>query len=122
MRGLHVALNVTDLDRAAEFYGGLLGLEVIDRPLKFPGLWYAIGDWQIHLIVAPQVVNTIQDDRWGRNPHLAIAVDDLEILKTQLTAAGIFWQASASGRAAIFVQDPDGNLLEFQTISEQAKV
>ena len=114
IRGLHVALNVTDLDRAAEFYGGLLGLELIDRPLKFPGLWYAIGDWQIHLIVAPQVASSIQDDRWGRNPHLAIAVDDLEVLKNQLTTAGLSWQASASGRAAIFTQDPDGNLLEFQ--------
>jgi len=114
IRGLHVALNVTDLDRAARFYGGLLGLELIDRPLKFPGLWYAIGDWQIHLIVAPQVVNTIQDDRWGRNAHLAIAVDDLETLQTQLTEASISWQASASGRAAIFAPDPDGNLLEFQ--------
>ena len=114
IRGLHVALNVTDLDRAAEFYGGLLGLELIDRPLKFPGLWYAIGDWQIHLIVATQVVSSIQDDRWGRNPHLAISVDDLEVLKNQLTTAGLSWQASASGRAAIFAPDPDGNLLEFQ--------
>jgi extradiol dioxygenase family protein len=45
---------------------------------------------------------------------LAIAVDDLETLKAQLTEAGISWQASASGRAAIFAPDPDGNLLEFQ--------
>jgi catechol 2,3-dioxygenase-like lactoylglutathione lyase family enzyme len=114
---LHTAINVTDLDRAAAFYEGLLGLHRVDRPLTFPGLWYQVGAVQIHLIQAPHVTNRLQDgDRWGRNPHLALGVTNLDALRATLTAAGIPVQASASGRAAIFVQDPDGNLIELSQI------
>lgn len=115
---LHTAINVTDLDRAAAFYEGLLGLHRAERPLKFPGLWYQVGAVQIHLIQAPQVINRLQDsDRWGRNPHLALGVTNLEALAATLTKAGVPLQASASGRSAIFVQDPDGNLIELSQIT-----
>ncbi len=118
MQFLHTAINVTDLDQAIAFYEGLLGLQRADRPLKFPGLWYQIGAVQLHLIQAPHVVNCQQDgDRWGRNPHVALGVTDLAAMRHKLAAAGIPYQVSASGRAAIFVQDPDGNLIELSEIS-----
>jgi len=114
---LHTAINVTDLERAVAFYEGVLALRRVDRPLTFPGVWYQVGGVQIHLIQATQVVNRLQDgDRWGRNPHLALGVPDLEDLRQKLAAAGIPYQASASGRAAIFVQDPDGNLIELSEL------
>ena len=37
---LHAAVMVSDLDRAVKFYGGVLGLNRIDRSLKYPGVWY----------------------------------------------------------------------------------
>ncbi|BCX13407.1 MAG: glyoxalase [Thermosynechococcus sp.] len=114
---LHVAINVTDLERAAAFYEGLLGLTPVDRPLKFPGRWYQIGAVQIHLIQAQKVVDTCQDQRWGRNPHFALGVTDLASLEQRLVAAQIPCQRSASGRAAIFVADPDGNLIELSQMS-----
>lgn len=114
---LHVAINVTDLERAAAFYEGLLGLTAVDRPLKFPGRWYQMGTVQIHLIQASQVLNTRQDERWGRNPHFALGVSDLATLEKRLTAAQIPFQRSASGRPAIFVADPDGNLIELSQVA-----
>ncbi|QLL29816.1 VOC family protein [Thermosynechococcus sichuanensis E542] len=114
---LHVAINVTDLQRAAAFYEGLLGLTPVDRPLKFPGRWYQIGTVQIHLIQAEKVVDPCQDQRWGRNPHFALGVTDLASLEQRLMAAQIPLQRSASGRAAIFVADPDGNLIELSQVS-----
>ncbi|MFN4279897.1 VOC family protein [Thermosynechococcus sp.] len=114
---LHVAINVTDLERAAAFYEGLLSLTPVDRPLNFPGRWYQIGTVQIHLIQAEKVVDTHQDERWGHNPHFALGVSDLASLEQRLTTAQIPFQRSASGRAAIFVADPDGNLIELSQVS-----
>ena len=37
----HVAVAVTDLDRARRFYAGVLGLKEIARPaFSFDGAWY----------------------------------------------------------------------------------
>ncbi|MDS3862180.1 VOC family protein [Thermosynechococcaceae cyanobacterium BACA0444] len=109
---LHVAINVTDLAKASEFYGGILQLPLAPRNLNFPGLWYQIGPNQIHLIVSETVAQYHPDHRWGRNPHLALGVKDLEAIKERLRAAGYGFQTSHSGRAAIFVQDADQNIIE----------
>lgn len=110
---LHAALVVTDLEASQTFYGALLGLSAIERPLGFPGIWYQIGAVQIHLIQAEAVISDLGNaKKWGRNRHLAFAVDNLEETKHTLQQAGYLLQASASGRPAIFVKDPDGNLIE----------
>jgi len=114
---LHAALLVTDLDRSAQFYGQVLGLPLADRPLDFPGLWYQVGPFQIHLMTTDtvpidRVIDRINDQKWGRNRHLAFAVADLEALRHRLTAAGYPTQASSSGRPALFTTDPDGHIIE----------
>lgn len=112
-QSLHTALLVTDLERSEEFYSQVLGLPKVDRSLKFPGLWYQIGDFQIHLMVDTNFSPTLQNpEKWGRNPHVAFSVADLEAAKAQLTKYGYPMQVSASGRAALFTQDPDGNVIE----------
>ncbi len=114
---LHAALQVTDLEQAQKFYGEVLGLPPCERPLKFPGAWYQVGDIQIHLIVTPQRPSDVANPgKWGRNRHLAFAVKDLETVKTQLQTAGYPFQVSTSGRAALFVRDPDGNMIELSQL------
>jgi len=113
LRSLHVALLVKDLKQAAAFYGDVLGLTAAPRSLNFPGLWYQVGDFQIHLIQnddwrAP----CPRPDKWGRNAHLALQVDDLAALKTRLSDCGHPIQLSSSGRAALFTRDADGNIVE----------
>ncbi|MEM0980335.1 MAG: VOC family protein [Cyanobacteria bacterium P01_H01_bin.58] len=113
LRSLHAAILVSDLDQAATFYGETLGLEAAPRALNFPGLWYQVGDFQLHLIHhegwhAPDP----RPDKWGRNPHLAFQVEDLGAVKTRLSDRGYPIQMSASGRAALFTQDADGNVVE----------
>ena len=70
---------------------------------------------QIHLIEdenwQPVELNA---QKWGRNPHLALAVDDLEAMKARLTEKGYPFQSSSSGRAALFTKDPDGNIIELR--------
>ncbi|MEN9207029.1 MAG: VOC family protein [Gloeomargarita sp. GMQP_bins_120] len=110
---LHTAITVRDLKRAQAFYEGVLGLQPVPRSLDFPGIWYEIGGVQIHLIVQPHAHPERPDPhRWGRNPHLALAVADLHQAERELIHAGYPVRKSTSGRAALFTQDPDGHILE----------
>lgn len=112
-RCLHTAILVSNLERAEHFYGTILGFEKVDRILKYPGVWYQIGDYQIHLIVHENLAKTLPNpEKWGRNPHFAIAVDNLGKATARLQSSGYPIQMSASGRAAFFTQDPDGNIIE----------
>lgn len=113
---LHVAINVRDLARAEAFYGGLLGLNKVDRSLKFAGAWYQVNGFQLHLIVAKDWRASSHHPKWGRNAHVAFAIDDLEAAKAALMEAHCPVQISASGRAALFTQDPDGNIIELTQV------
>ena len=115
VRCLHVAVLVANLEQAEHFYGTILGLPKVDRALKFPGAWYEIDGFQIHLITNPSPATELQDaEKWGRNRHLAFSVASLDAAKAQLLAHHCPIQMSASGRAALFTQDPDGNVIELQ--------
>lgn len=110
---LHTAVLVSNLEQAEQFYGSVLGLQKVDRPLKYPGAWYQLGEMQVHLMVDAGWAASLQNaEKWGRNPHLAFAVADLDSAKQQLIQQGYPIQLSASGRAALFVRDPDGNVIE----------
>lgn len=113
---LHVTWLVADLARAQAFYEGVLGL-VPDpaRPdLGFAGVWYTLpGGQQIHLMALPNPDPTQgRVEHGGRDRHVAVAVMGLAALVTALEQAGIDFTRSRSGRAALFVRDPDGNTLE----------
>jgi glyoxylase I family protein len=111
-QSLHTAILVTDLERSEQFYGKVLGLSKIDRSLKYAGAWYQVGNYQIHLIVAPTVPTETPNEKWGRNPHVAFSVTDLDAAKQELLNHNYPIQPSASGRPALFTQDPDGNIVE----------
>ncbi len=115
---LHTAILVSDLKAAEEFYSKVLGLEKIDRQLKYPGIWYQIGAYQLHLILHQNLQIELQNkEKWGRNYHIAFAVSSLEESKKNLEKYGYGLQMSASGRAALFTKDPDGNIIEISQIN-----
>lgn len=113
----HVSLNVTDLEKAKQFYGKTLCLKEIQRPdFGFPGAWYEIEGQQIHLIVDPSS-QTIRKDQHlsSREGHFALRVENysetLEWLKEN-GVESLEKPHSKSGFAQIFCADPDGNLIE----------
>jgi glyoxylase I family protein len=114
---LHVAVQVSDLEKAEAFYTDIIGLHKIERNLTFPGAWYQIGDFQLHLIVSVWAKNPTREDKWGRHPHLTFAIHDLESVKQILQQQQIPFQMSSSGRAALFVKDPDGNVVELLKVN-----
>ena len=128
----HVALTVSDLDRAMAFYGGLLGLELASRlpDRKVAFYWLGghgkamLGLWEASS--APMRMNL----------HVAFRVNLDHMLSAceQLQAAGIepldfagnptvepvvlAWMPAAS----LYFKDPDGNLLELLCmLDEQAR-
>ena len=114
----HVSVCVTDLARAKAFYGELLGLREIARPItEFPGAWYELGDRQVHLIVheAPRTLRgTTTID--GRDGHFAFRVRDYDETAASLRARGVTFREHRDNSTPweqIFVTDPDGNVIEF---------
>lgn len=104
----HVAINVTDLDRAITFYTDVLGFAVLPREgIAVPGAWLDVGSGrQIHL-----VGGTVPDDV---GQHVAFVVDDLDATVAELAATGIAIRGPVviGPRRQAFLFDPDGNRLE----------
>ena len=112
-RCLHAAILVSDKKRSEAFYDELLQLPKVPRPFNYAGTWYQLGEMQFHLIEDPELIVKLQNtDKIGRNPHIAFGVKDLSSVRSQLDAQNYPYQMSQSGRKALFVQDPDGNVME----------
>ena len=114
----HVSVCVTDLERAKAFYGDVLGLPEIRRPaFSFPGAWYELGNWQLHLIVhtTPLALRgTTEID--GRDGHVAFRVRNYKETVDYLRARGVPFHENPQNPtpwAQVYVTDPDGNVIEF---------
>jgi catechol 2,3-dioxygenase-like lactoylglutathione lyase family enzyme len=112
--GHHVSFAVSDLERARAFYETVLGFETIERPdFGFPGVWYGVGAIEVHLIQAPDGVDT-GTPPGHTNPianHAAFAIESFEEATADLETAGIaFIPLPKQGQ--IFLRDPDGNQIE----------
>ena len=110
----HAAITVPteELEKARHFYSTLLGLPEVARPaaeLGRPGIWYAVGDRELHI----QARDGHQAERGEHHP--ALVVDDVWGLKAHLEAKGVETQDAQrlSDRERFFARDPFGNMLEF---------
>jgi catechol 2,3-dioxygenase-like lactoylglutathione lyase family enzyme len=114
----HASFLVADVPKSLTFYRDVLNIPVnASRPnFPFDGAWLDIGEngQQIHLMQLPNPDSAEgRPDHGGRDRHVALVVDNLEVLVEQLEAANVPYSRSKSGRAALFCRDPDGNALEF---------
>jgi catechol 2,3-dioxygenase-like lactoylglutathione lyase family enzyme len=114
----HVTLSVSDIDRAINFYGDLLGFAI---RLRGPASAYLeAGTFWLALVADSEV-------RRGPLPeysHLAFSVapDDLQILKEILIRAGVAqWQEPATPHSFYFL-DPDGHKLELHSGDLQSRL
>ena len=116
IEGLHHAgFLVSDIERSAAFYEGILGLKPLPRPdFGFPGRWYDLGPQQLHLMQSDLIPG--QTDKPNFDRHVALSVDDIDGTAKELEEAGIS-VARGSGRAGrpqLFIRDPDGNMIELR--------
>jgi catechol 2,3-dioxygenase-like lactoylglutathione lyase family enzyme len=117
----HVAVSVTDLDTARDFYCDVLGFEELRRPdFGFPGLWLRVGELQLHLGVVEEPPSP------GPGfPHFALYVPSEQFDGTieAVRAAGVKMLGEPSTRVdfgttvrSAFVTDPSGNVIELTDV------
>ncbi len=111
-----LVLEVFDLDAARHFYRDVLGFEETLYGEGAEGrYWYLVGDTARLGLWTEQV--GLAGGRGGAHVHYAFNVDDGEIdgLKARIEGAGAEVEGPIQlgpGRA-IYVTDPDGNVVEF---------
>jgi glyoxylase I family protein len=112
----HAGFLVTDIERAAEFYENVLGLQPLPRPdLGFPGRWYDLRNaHQLHLMSVAEMPGHADPPRHDR--HIAINVPDTRAAEEQLKAMGIAvsYGSGRAGNPQLFIRDPDGNTIELR--------
>jgi catechol 2,3-dioxygenase-like lactoylglutathione lyase family enzyme len=126
--GIRIGTSPEAVEAARQFYSGVLGLEAdAGRPdiRGIPGFWMFVGQdrqtAQIHLMgaegMSPMARSAKEDPTL---PHVALAVEDIEEAKRDLTERGIwYWQIQGLvGQYSdqVFVQDPFGNVIELHQI------
>jgi catechol 2,3-dioxygenase-like lactoylglutathione lyase family enzyme len=111
-----LVLEVSDPEAARHFYRDLLGFEeTLYGEGREGRYWYLVGETARLGLWTPQV--GLAGGRGGAHVHFAFHVDDPEIdrLAERLNGAGADLEGPVQlgpGRA-IYVTDPDGNVVEF---------
>jgi lactoylglutathione lyase len=124
----HIALKVYDLDKSLSFYRDKLGFPEMMRIDKPEG-----GLWLVYLRVTDEQFIEIfpgaENERspgWNGNAisHVCLTVDDLDAVVERVTAAGIPLliekKTAIDGNRQAWIEDPDGNRIEFMQISSDS--
>jgi catechol 2,3-dioxygenase-like lactoylglutathione lyase family enzyme len=107
----HISIGVTDVERSAAFYRGLLGLEVVSRPGN-GGINLGLGDGFLGLYSIPGFE--------GRAHHFCLGVDeyDPDAIAERLGRVGIEARVDrnpnnrTSGGDQLYFADPDGTQVQ----------
>ena len=120
----HLAISVTDVNRSADFYKRVFGLQEITNRSKIEGVrWFLMGEGkELHLISAVKEPVTT-----NKAIHLALTTSGFDAFVKTLEAMKITysdWPGTinkinirADGIKQVFFQDPDGYWLEVNSIA-----
>ena len=124
----HVGLFINDLERSVDFYRDILGFEVawrceIDEPgeKKTKVCFVRLGNLTLELVERPEK----EDRQDGWVDHVAIAVEDIELVAAQLREKGLAFETQdpvfnervfAQGSKWFMFRGPDGEHLEISEV------
>lgn len=96
--------------QARRFYGTVLGLQELSKPNTLAGrggLWFALAGSELHLGTDP-------DFRPATKAHIALQVENSDVLADQLRASGVAINPDTKlpGFTRFYVRDPFGNRIE----------
>ena len=112
---VQVAMPAGGEDEARAFYGGMLGLEEISKPVALRargGVWFRAGAQELHLGVEDPFAP-------ARKAHPGLVARDLADLRERLRGADIEFadDSAIEGVDRLFLHDPFGNRLEIRAIA-----
>ncbi|MBM3943669.1 MAG: hypothetical protein FJ316_12305 [SAR202 cluster bacterium] len=110
----HITVMVKDTARSMKFYNQLLGIKQIQSQVPNPNItWLQLDNGvMVHLIETPEAPAK------PGNVHNAFEVANLEATKKILQDNGYPTKREGvrfDGQAYLFIEDPDGNSVEFCT-------
>jgi catechol 2,3-dioxygenase-like lactoylglutathione lyase family enzyme len=114
-----LVLEVVDLEAAERFYSEVLGLPVVERWPHREAIWVMAGDRTRIGLWRPQV--GLAGGRGGVHVHYAMHIDEGEYTHAvaRLRREGQELEEHAfesyDGSRAVYVDDPDGNVVELWT-------
>ena len=122
----HIGIRVSDKQQAMSFYQALGFVESASFPLFEANEMLSADGVRINLIFngtrMPNSHNALLDApvKLPGMTHPAFIVDDLKVLEAWLGERGIFITEGphhiGARRVALFIRDPDGNVLEFNQL------
>lgn len=98
---------------ARRFFGDLIGLREVEKPeplRKRGGVWFAVGDRQLHIGVEEEFTAARK-----AHPAFILSPADLDLIANRLTSSGVHiaWDSSLPDERRFYCQDPWGNRIEF---------
>jgi extradiol dioxygenase family protein len=133
LRPFHLAIAVSDIERARQFYGGLFGCE----EGRSASSWVDFDFFGHQLVVHLKPLDEAQEDDKHHNrvdghdvpvPHFGLVLEwaDWESLASKLKAAQVEFvidpyvrfKGQVGEQATMFLLDPSGNALEFKAFRD----
>ena len=114
----HCGIIVQNTTLSKQFYIDMFGCEdeSFRRPtsLPYPGAFLRFGRSEIHLMELPNMDPiTGRPEHGGRDRHVALQVNDIDLIRVNYDKRQLPYTYSQSGRRALFCRDLDGNAFEF---------
>ena len=100
-------------DAAKHFYGVVMGLREVPKPVESKGrggAWYQLGDLQLHLSIEDGLREECRSNR-----HICYTVANLSEAEEKFRQAGVEIlpdEIPTAGWTRFYVRDPGGNKLE----------
>jgi lactoylglutathione lyase len=123
----HIGLKVKDIEKSLAFYTEILGLPEMFRLHRDGRLWLVylrITDQQ-YLEIFPEAVEDRAPDAESNGiNHFCLIVDNIDTVVRQLSNQGIelfrSLKTGADNNRQAWIQDPDGNRIEFMEMTQDA--
>jgi catechol 2,3-dioxygenase-like lactoylglutathione lyase family enzyme len=98
---------------ARRFFGDLIGLREVEKPVPLRergGVWFAVGDRQLHIGVEGQFTAARK-----AHPAFRLPPGDLDLLADRIVNSGgsVTWDSALPGERRFYCEDPWGNRIEF---------
>ncbi|MCP1308085.1 VOC family protein [Paenibacillus tyrfis] len=113
----HVTIATKNLEEARFFYSEILKFKEIERPpFKSKGVWYDLGEQQLHVVENPKSETLRLNGLNSLEGHFSIWVKSYTKTLHWLNKAGIKYEIepiSVAGFSQIYILDRDNNVIEF---------